>query len=818
MRTAPLLLALAALAPACGGPASPDPAEAGRDLLAVAPSERLETLGHLQPGEDGHWEAWRGRGWREVTEGSPTATARSKAAEAVLTLPAAAPADRVLELWAALPGAPPWTDPTAERPVWELVLNGIELGAVELGPSSPGDATDPARAVEAPRAAWLAGDNELVLRVDPAWLERLPDGELAGPVLRRLTYGAPRRVTGEAGTPVLADGTGLRWLLEERGAAEVAVAARADGPGTLTLRARRLGRGGTSLGDPLERALPTTGGAPLAGTWTLPAAEGGLVELELSWAGDGPLALTGLDLREALERPSPPIVLISIDTLGARHMSLYGYPRATTPHLDAAAADMVVFERAHTNAPWTMPSYAALFTGQYPAAARSSPHLSGKQFASTLPERRWTLAEALRAAGYRTGAFVDSPNVRGRLGFDQGFEVFDESALAVPHGEPGGGLTAAADAALAWLDDVRAADPAAPWLLFLHANDVHGPYLPEASERGRFLDDGHDDRGPELWAGAVSGVFGQVPSYLLPSALEDHDPDAARLPAAPFARAYDESIRGLDGLLAGFLDDLEARGVLDEAVVVLTADHGEAFGQHDHLGHGLLYDEVLHVPLLVRLPPSLRPSHDTDGADDAGTGRVVTPVQLVDLYPTLAELAGLATDRPELHGRSLVPLLRGETLPEVPTYAEGGLMRQASVTLDGWKLIELWPAEGSVPWTMLTNPRVPEAWLRERAPASLEGPMTQARMERIAAEAGDLAGLLTDLQQLLGERRLELYDLGADPGEANDLFAERPDVVARLLPHLEAAKARLEETRAADAEDAVRLSDEDLAELEALGY
>jgi len=719
-------------------------------------------------------------------------------AKVTLELDATLPAEREISFDA-------WRPPGAEAFMVTVLLNDLELGVLDVA-AEPGT-----YAIKSPKAAWRLGENELAFVVEQDALVIGPDQLPHGLAVSAIRYGAPARAERRASGFHLDAGAGLRYRVEERAAAELVVGATAEGAGELRIAVRRLA---PSTLLPVEGDQETVITRALAGAaeevrLTLPAAMGALLEVELLWTSEvgAGLNLTSLALFEAVEQRPPSIILISIDTLAARHTSLYGYGKKTSPELESFASGATVFDRAHTNAPWTMPSYAALMSGYFPSSARFSPNLTSTHFAFTFPEGRWALAEALSAAGYQTGAFVDSPNVGARLGFDQGFDVFDESARDLPHGAPNSGLMASSKAALAWLDGL---DPGAPYFLFVHANDVHGPYAPKSPALGAFRDDKDAASERELPAGAMTGTFGQVPEYLLGSSMEGIDSDSRALSAAPLRRAYDESILSMDAVLGDVLAQLEKRGALDNAIVIFTADHGEAFDDHDLFGHGQLYQEVMQVPLVISLPKALRPA--------APPAHVEQPVQLVDLYPTLIELAGLQSERGDLHGRSPMPLLLGQAAPLAASYSEGGIMRQSAVVFDRWKLVEKWPAEDAMPWTMLSNPTLDPAWLDEHAPEVEAGALDEARLTTIGMRVGDLDAFLEELRAQLPGPVFELYDLVEDPAELVNLAAQKPGVLADMQARLRAAKTQIEAARARITDARVEFSADELRDLEALGY
>jgi arylsulfatase len=790
----PFFAALALCAACSSGDDAADTEPLAIDLLARGALERVEERTAIRPEPELQWGELSRPGWLPHTEHDPVGGAHvwSDRARVAVMLPAVGPGERELVLRAWIGGE----ERTAEA---KVRLNGTLLGTVTLD-TKPG-----VRRIVGPAPAWGRGRNLLELEVDTGALHRGPDGRYRGIALGEVRYGTERRVTRDAATGSLRmdPGTAVRVTATTAGRpGRVVVRPASEAGGRLSVGFLHLDpRTGERRADDLPPATFDVDADTRDAVVPLPRAATPVV-VELAWDGSRPCTIAGLELVEPEPAPRPSIVFISIDTLAARHTSLYGYPRETTPRLAAFAEQSTVFERCASNAPWTAPSYMAAMTGVYSSSFRmdleGGTKGEGSPYLHKLPESRLTVAEALRARGYRTAGFFDVLLLGARFGFGQGFERYDDSAARIDATDPTGGLRHIVPNALSWLDE-REGDE--PYFLFVHAYDVHGPYLPDAPWRGRFAD-GDGER--ELPAGALTHSFGAIPEYIARGEVPEGD-IPRHLPVAPIVAAYDEEILALDDALGELLDGLRERGVLDEAYVIVSADHGESTDDHAYFGHGLLYEEVLHVPLVVHVP--------------GGTGRrVATSVQLVDLAPTVFELTGVGDASAWVHGRSLAPLLRGADLPAAPTFAEGGVMRQAAVELDGWKLIEMYPAEEALPQTMLSNPRLDAEWLAENAPEVGDGPIDYATILALIQRFGDAMPFARELQAQLPGPVHELYHLPSDPLELRDLSAEQPDRVAELLAHLRAAQQRREEARQAGAETRVVLNASDLAELSKLGY
>jgi len=252
------------------------------------------------------------------------------------------------------------------------------------------------------------------------------------------------------------------------------------------------------------------------------------------------------------QRQSPataPIILISIDTLRADRLPAYGYQKVRTPNFDAFAAESVLFERAYSHAPQTLPSHASLLTGELPFE-----HGVRDNVGFTMKPGHWSLQRALRERGWPTAGFVSAYVLRSQTGIGEGFDTYD-SELPAASGELSVGLVqrpgeATAAAADKWL---TGRDPSQPFFLFLHLYEPHKPYAP-------------------------------------PPRFASYEP-------------YDGEVAYVDEIVGRFFDRLRALDLYDRATIVLVADHGEGLGDHGEQEHGLfLYQETIRVPLMIKLP------------------------------------------------------------------------------------------------------------------------------------------------------------------------------------------------------------------------
>ena len=323
------------------------------------------------------------------------------------------------------------------------------------------------------------------------------------------------------------------------------------------------------------------------------------------------------------------VILIIIDTLRADHLGCYGYDRPITPNIDELAGDGIRFTTCISQAPWTTPSIMSIMTSMYPS-------VNGVMDSKTrLDPMRLTLAEALREAGYRTAGLVSHTFVDARFGFAKGFDIYeDQKAIHQP-------AEVVTNIAISILDEIRDQT----FFFFIHYFDPHFPYEPPAPY-DTLYHTGQPEQKATTWKEMKR--FANVQNPLPPGELNR------------FVALYDGEIAYNDAMIGKLIDHLKSTGIYDRTMIVLTADHGEEFKDHGSLGHTrTLYDELVHVPLLVKLP----------GSEKAGTV-VENQVRSIDIAPTLLSLAGVETP-PEFQGVDLSPLwLREDTRLKLPAYSE----------------------------------------------------------------------------------------------------------------------------------------------------
>jgi arylsulfatase A-like enzyme len=351
------------------------------------------------------------------------------------------------------------------------------------------------------------------------------------------------------------------------------------------------------------------------------------------------------------------VVLVSIDSLRADHLGAYGYPRATSPTIDALADGGVLCRKTSATTAWTLPSHMSILTGR--SLLGHGVVTDDLQLGDDVP----TLAESFKAAGYTTGAIVSAPYVEARYGFGRGFDEYDDHTIRfATHGESYKNVTAplVESTARTWL--TRHAG--GKFFLFLHWWDVHYDYAPGAPYDKMFDPD---------YEGKIDGVN----FYFNPKVNADMD----RRDLAHVVALYDGEIRLVDDHLAKLRAALAELGVAERTIIVVTADHGDEFFEHGRKGHHrTLYEEIIHVPLVLYVP-GVQPRRN----------EIAMPTSTVDIMPTLLGLTGL--EKPAgLDGADLSGIAFGneaewdrETIAEL--YRTESLNVQVSLQREGRKVI-----------------------------------------------------------------------------------------------------------------------------------
>lgn len=442
-------------------------------------------------------------------------------------------------------------------------------------------------------------------------------------------------------------------------------------------------------------------------------------------------------------KASPPnVILFSIDTLRADRLGAYGNPRSTSPNLDRLSRLGHSFSTVVSQSPITAPSHMTMFTSRYPevhkvgnVSVESPTRLSGD-----IP----TLAEQLKRNGYGTVACTDGGNVNSSLGFGRGFDMYGETG------------------AEKFLGLVKL-QPREPWFAFLHTYWVHDPYIVPSPFNKLFDTD---------YSGGIKGDMASYGTMISNAGLAkfrqpfwDTVDATDQQDRTHLLNLYDASIRMLDSSLRGLIDLLEELNLKDNTVLIITSDHGEEFFEHSRILHERVYSETLNVPLLF-----------IDFRKDAANHLIETPVQLLDLAPTILDYLDLPA-LPGAQGRSLVDGINGEKLDDIVMHALAPVPYMSRMTgTHAWKYIfnPITKPANTDPWTLgVMRPDVPEE---------------------------------------------ELYNLTDDPGERVNLHRSSPDMLETMRKLSVEHAAATGQAAAAYQPEEAQIESGTMDHLKALGY
>jgi arylsulfatase A-like enzyme len=459
-------------------------------------------------------------------------------------------------------------------------------------------------------------------------------------------------------------------------------------------------------------------------------------------------ACGGFSGREAPQN----LIIISVDTLRADRMSLYGYERPTTPNIDAFAGNATTFDRAIAPWPKTAPSMVSMFSGRYP-------HSTGVMFASRglwVGDDQLMLAEIARRNGMSTGAVVSNAVLGTSTNFAQGFDRYIETyEVESPYGNERRNRAESVTFHARFLMRQQAAE--GPFFLWVHYVDPHTTYDPPKEFAEPFFNDAHYDatelrlnEDDQNFHGGVAGKYWRQ--------------NGGQAEAGWYDANYDGEVAYADEQIGVLLEEMETLGLLENSVVMLTADHGESLGEHQYFfEHGWFpYHACGWIPWVIHWPGNPEPGK-----------RVDYPSGLLNLVPTALDLLGWEIPEGVFHGQSVVPVLRGDseyTEPWVVEEAgEGGLQREEflrSIQDREWKLVYV-PSER--------------------------------------------------YRNMMQGVEYELYNVLVDPMETNNVAAENPEVVARMRAALSEIMERTGPV-APPPGQSPRYTEEELRSLRALGY
>jgi arylsulfatase A-like enzyme len=333
------------------------------------------------------------------------------------------------------------------------------------------------------------------------------------------------------------------------------------------------------------------------------------------------------------ERPN--VLLVSLDSLRADHVHCYGYERETSPTMDRLAAEGIRFANAISTSSWTLPTHLTMFTSRYQTAHGVTVDTL------TLNPAIPTLGEIMKAGGYSTAGFISGPYVAGHYGYKRGMDTYVDLSQGYDHRAEARATIASPainDHAMEWL----AAHKDEPFFLFLHYFDIHYDFIPPPPYDSMFDPD---------YTGSMDGTRFIERKDVHPR-MDPRDLEHIKA-------LYDGEIRFTDEHVGRILDRLRDYGLLDNTLVILVSDHGDEFFEHGNKGHHrTVYDEVLRIPFLIRLP------------DGASAGTVVEEqASLVDVMPTILGYVGLAGPA-GMEGRNLIDIAGGADADRDAIYAE----------------------------------------------------------------------------------------------------------------------------------------------------
>jgi len=368
--------------------------------------------------------------------------------------------------------------------------------------------------------------------------------------------------------------------------------------------------------------------------------------------------------------PPSPLILITIDTLRADHLGLYGYPRDTSPTLDAIAREGTAFMRCYAQSTATRASHASLFTASSPRT--HGVHSNFEEYGDSP-----SLMTALRASGYSTAGFVSSAVLNRSFGLQRQLDHFDDATVTAEMNRPEMTERPARETLAAALAYIEHLDRNRPFCLWVHLIDPHGPYAAPV-DPDRFVGDAHAQSGLRpLPLGSTNTGFYDIPKYQILNDVRD---------PAYYAARYDAEIRYADDALGTFVERLRALDLYDRTLLVVTADHGETLAEPTHRRYfshqQVAYEEDARIPLIVR---------EADGRRRLAALDTSAVVASIDIAPTILDLLGL--DIPgEFEGVSLLRAARNSDEPvfsfgsDVP-WEERTIGTQRGVLSGPWRYV-----------------------------------------------------------------------------------------------------------------------------------
>jgi arylsulfatase A-like enzyme len=467
---------------------------------------------------------------------------------------------------------------------------------------------------------------------------------------------------------------------------------------------------------------------------------------------------TGQTCQEAAPTQRPNIILIVIDAARADHFSCYGYRRKTTPFIDQIAGEGVLYKNAISPAGWTLPAHASMFTGAYPS--RHGAHSESLFLPDGLP----TLAEVLDKNGYTTCAICRNEWITDATGMTRGFKEFYDlryskletiikrlpELIKLKCLDTGGYLTN--KAAIDW---IKKCDSKSPFFLFIHAPGPHFPYLIPAPYNSMFLPEGISYRQAKKVNQDAKKFYAGVVKM---------DEDDFKISKS----LYDGALAYQDRMIWEIYEFLKKKNILDNTIIIITSDHGESLGDHNHLGHNyILYETLIKVPFIVRYPKIFKPGLVVD-----------RQIQTFDIFPTILKI--LDIDDRDLKG------IQGRPIPPVN---------------DGGKIHKFTFAE------------------RFKDPIGLKESFPDIDLSHLKKFEDDRkTAIRTDRYKLIYSQngKSELYDLVNDPDEEDNVIEKETKIAKDLQEEIEKWRRSFKQAKISGLQ--MRFDEDVKKRLKALGY
>lgn len=329
-----------------------------------------------------------------------------------------------------------------------------------------------------------------------------------------------------------------------------------------------------------------------------------------------------------------PVILISLDALRPDHLHCYGYNRETSPYLDALAQESVLFENAISQSHWTLPAHMSLMTSLYPSTHKV-------YIERELEKSKITLPQLLRKNGFKCFGFATHTRLRPEYGFARGFDsyIYEEYDFHEKR--------ATADKVTSRAMNFATEHEDRDIFIFLHYFDIHSPYMPPGRYATLF---------DTTYTGDITGRDFRSFTKPVDNIFADPRNEISERDLAHMVALYDGEVAHIDYYVGMLLNHLKAEGMYENALIMVTSDHGEELWEHRSIGHNTLYDEVIRVPLIIKLPEEME------------CRRIKDVIQSIDIFPTVLDILGILSSHNQ--GRSLLPLIENTKEWHSEVYSE----------------------------------------------------------------------------------------------------------------------------------------------------